>query len=206
MLAFAVSAAQPALAQTAAPAQGSGARTLLIVGDSLSAEYGLQRGSGWPELLRRRLADTHPEYRLVNASISGDTTSGGLSRLPGLLREHRPAIVMLELGSNDALRGLSLGMTQKNLDAMAQAARDAGAQVLVVGMQIPPNYGQDYAKRFNDLFRTVAQAHQARYVPFLLDGIAADRGMFQADGLHPTEQAQPRLLENVWAVLEPMLR
>jgi len=142
----------------------------------------------------------------VNASISGDTTSGGVSRLPGLLREHEPAIVVLELGSNDALRGLSLAMTQDNLTAMARAAREAGAQVLIIGMQIPPNYGQDYAARFRDLFQAVARSQQARYVPFLLDGVATDRTLFQADGMHPTEQAQPRLLENVWPVLEPMLR
>jgi len=205
ILAFALAAPYPAYPQTAAADGGSGVKAVLIVGDSLSAEYGLRRGTGWPELLRRRMAGSHPAYRVVNASISGDTTSGGASRLPALLAEHRPAVVVLELGSNDALRGLSLSMTRANLAAMAKAAREAGARVLVVGMQIPPNYGQDYTERFRALFGEVAREQQAGYVPFLLEGIAADRAMFQADGMHPTEDAQPRLLENVWKALEPLL-
>ncbi|WP_407851433.1 arylesterase [Bordetella petrii] len=195
----------PAHAQTAGAAPGSAARTLLVVGDSLSAEYGLARGSGWVPLLERRLSEQYPNYRVVNASISGDTTSGGMARLPALLERHQPAIVVLELGSNDALRGLSLQMTEQNLRSMAQRARQAGAKVLIVGMQIPPNYGRDYAQRFAGLFPAVAQAEQARLVPFLMDGMATDRAMFQADGIHPNEQAQPKLLENVWAGLRPML-
>ncbi len=192
-------------AQTAPPPAGSGKPVILVVGDSLSAEYGIERGSGWVALLARRLPERYPNYQVVNASISGDTTSGGLARLPALLSRHRPAVVILELGSNDALRGLSLDMTERNLRAMAQAAREAGARVLVVGMQIPPNYGRDYTQRFMRLFPTVAEAEEAALVPFLMDGIATDRAMFQPDGIHPNEQAQQALLENVWPALEPLL-
>ncbi|MVW80592.1 arylesterase [Bordetella sp. 02P26C-1] len=176
-----------------------------MVGDSLSAEYGLQRGSGWVALLSQRIAEQYPNYRVVNASISGDTTSGGLSRLPALLEREHPAVVIIELGSNDALRGLSLQMTEQNLRGMTQRAREAGAQVLLVGMQIPPNYGRDYTQRFAALFPTIAKAEDASLAPFLLDGIATDREQFQADGIHPNEQAQPALLENVWAALRPIL-
>ena len=198
-------AAPAAHAQTASQPSGSAARTLLVVGDSLSAEYGLARGTGWVPLLAKRMSEQYPNYRVVNASISGDTTSGGVARLPALLERHRPSIVVLELGSNDALRGLSLQMTEQNLRGMAQRARQAGARVLIVGMQIPPNYGRDYTQRFAALFPAVAKAEQAGLVPFLMDGMAADRAMFQADGIHPNEQAQPALLDNVWAALRPML-
>src|SRR5690606_29252257 len=150
--ALAVPAAQ---AQTANDAPGSAARTLLVVGDSLSAEYGLARGTGWVALLAARMAEQYPNYRIVNASISGDTTSGGASRLPALLDRHQPAIVILELGANDALRGLSLQMTEQNLRNMARRSRDAGARVLMVGMQVPPNDGRDYTQRFADLFSAV---------------------------------------------------
>lgn len=198
-------------AQTAATPAGSrtGAnehKTILVVGDSLSAEYGIARGTGWVPLLGRRLAQEYPGWSVANASISGDTTSGGLTRLPALLKQHHPAIVILELGSNDALRGLPLAMTEQNLTAMAQQARQAGAKVLLVGMQIPPNYGRAYADQFRDLFVKVAKAENAGLVPFLMDGIATDREMFQPDGIHPNEQGQPRLLENVWGGLEPMLK
>lgn len=199
--------AAPAVhAQTRAPAPGSAPRTLLVVGDSLSAEYGLARGTGWVPLLARRLSEQYPDYQVVNASISGDTTSGGVSRLPALLQRHHPAIVVLELGPNDALRGLSLKMTEQNLRDMASQARQAGARVLIVGMQIPPNYGRDYAQRFAAVFPAVAKAEQAGLVPFLMDGMATDRALFQADGIHPNEQAQPLLLDNVWAALQPILK
>jgi acyl-CoA thioesterase-1 len=199
--------AAPAVhAQTRAPAPGSAPRTLLVVGDSLSAEYGLARGTGWVPLLARRLSEQYPDYQVVNASISGDTTSGGVSRLPALLQRHHPAIVVLELGPNDALRGLSLKMTEQNLRDMARQARQAGARVLIVGMQIPPNYGRDYAQRFAAVFPAVAKAEQAGLVPFLMDGMATDRALFQADGIHPNEQAQPLLLDNVWAALQPILK
>ncbi|CAM3493271.1 arylesterase [Bordetella flabilis] len=199
-------AAAVASAQTAATQGGSiPGKTILVVGDSLSAEYGIARGSGWVPLLGRRLGEQYPAYRVVNASISGDTTSGGLSRLPALLRQHHPAIVILELGSNDALRGLSLAMTQQNLTEMARQAKQAGAAVLIVGMQIPPNYGRTYTEQFRDLFAKVASTENARLVPFLMEGIATDRSLFQSDGMHPNEAGQPRLLENVWAGLKPML-
>jgi acyl-CoA thioesterase-1 len=198
-------AATVAHAQTASPQPSSTPRTVLVVGDSLSAEYGLKRGSGWVELLSKRIAEQYPNYRVANASISGDTTSGGLARLPALLTREQPAVVIIELGANDALRGLSLPMTEQNLRGMTQRSREAGAQVLLVGMQIPPNYGRDYTQRFAALYPAIAESEGARLAPFLLEGIAMDREQFQADGIHPNEQAQPALLENVWAALRPIL-
>ncbi|SEI41588.1 acyl-CoA thioesterase-1 [Achromobacter sp. NFACC18-2] len=205
MTAFATASAAPALAQTAAAAQGSAPRTVLVVGDSLSAEYGIKRGTGWVPLLSARISEQYPKFQVVNASISGDTTSGGVARLPALLRQHAPAVVVLELGANDALRGLPLNMTEQNLRTMAQAARKADADVLIVGMQIPPNYGRDYAQRFAAVFSKVAKDEKARLVPFLMEGIATNRAMFQADGIHPNEDAQPQLLDNVWPALRPLL-
>jgi acyl-CoA thioesterase-1 len=199
--------ATAAYAQTVSTASGSAAhKTILVVGDSLSAEYGIARGTGWVPLLKRRLAQQYPAWTVVNASISGDTTSGGLTRLPGLLRQQPPNIVVLELGSNDALRGLPLALTQQNLTTMAQQAKQAGASVLLVGMQIPPNYGRAYTDQFRDLFGKVAQAENTSLVPFFLDGVATNRELFQGDGLHPNEDGQPRLLDNVWAQLQPMLK
>jgi acyl-CoA thioesterase-1 len=203
--AVAIAVVAPAHAQTANAAQGSSPRTVLVVGDSLSAEYGIKRGTGWVPLLSARVSEQYPKFQVVNASISGDTTSGGVARLPALLRQHSPAVVVLELGSNDALRGLPLNMTEQNLRAMTQAARKADAQVLIVGMQIPPNYGRDYAQRFAQLFPAVAKDENARLVPFLMEGIATNRAMFQADGIHPNEDAQPQLLDNVWPTLRPLL-
>lgn len=183
--------------------------TVLVVGDSLSAEYGLQRGAGWVALLEKRLAAEKLQARVVNASISGDTTSGGRSRLPALLRQHRPTHVVVELGGNDALRGLPLEMTQANLSAMVKAAREAGAQVLLVGIQLPPNYGADYGTRFAAMYEKVAREHKAAVVPFLLKGVAdvpdAPR-LFQPDRIHPNEQAQPQMLANVWPELRKLLR
>ncbi|HWK70444.1 MAG TPA: arylesterase [Burkholderiaceae bacterium] len=180
-------------------------KTILVVGDSLSAEYGLRRGSGWVELLARRLHAEQQGYQIRNTSISGDTSSGGVARLPEALRRHQPAIVIIELGSNDALRGLSLQMTRDNLAEMMDMARQARAQVLLVGMQIPPNYGRKYAEQFQQLFPEVAQQHGAALVPFLLEGMATDRSLFQPDGIHPNEEAQALLERNVWRQLEPML-
>jgi acyl-CoA thioesterase-1 len=183
--------------------------TVLVVGDSLSAEYGLKRGSGWVALMERRLAEQKMPFQVVNASISGDTTSGGRSRLPALLAKHRPSHVVIELGGNDALRGLALSLTEANLSAMTQAALDTGARVTLVGMQVPPNYGAAYGRDFAGLFASVAQSKKAALVPFLLKGVAdaPDAPLwFQPDRIHPNERAHPVMLDNVWPVLRPQLK
>ena len=194
----------------AQPQNNSGTiATVLVVGDSLSAEYGLKRGSGWVALMEQRMAQEKIKALVVNASISGDTTSGGRSRLPGLLKQHRPNVVVIELGGNDALRGLPLDMTRDNLQAMAVAAQASGAKVLLVGMQVPPNYGQDYANKFAGTFATVAQATQSALVPFLLKGVADvpnAANLFQADRIHPAEVAHPTMLNNVWPSLKKLLK
>lgn len=180
-----------------------------MLGDSLSAEYGLARGSGWVALLEQRLAREKLAWQVINASISGDTTSGGRSRLPALLQQHRPQVVIIELGGNDALRGLPLSMTQANLAEMAKLAKAAGARVLVAGISVPPNYGRSYSEALLALFGTVAKAEGAALVPFLLSGVAdapnAD-ALFQPDRIHPKAEAQSRMLDNVWPVLRPLLR
>jgi acyl-CoA thioesterase-1 len=181
---------------------------LLVVGDSLSAEYGLKRGTGWVSLLEARLAQEKSPVRVVNASISGETTSGGRSRLPALLTQHQPRYVVIELGGNDALRGLPLAMTRDNLGWMTQAARQAGARVLLVGMQLPPNYGRDYGERFSELFVQVARQHQSAVVPFFLQGFANQPDAvryFQPDRIHPTEEAQPLMLATVWPEIRKLL-
>lgn len=178
---------------------------ILVVGDSLSAEYGIGRDTGWVQIINRRLQHENRHYEMRNASISGDTTSGGLSRLPAALRQHTPAIVIIELGSNDALRGLSLDMTHKNLNSMVELAQKAGAQVLLVGMHIPANYGRSYTERFHKLFKEVAHERNVALVPFLLEGIALDKTKFLDDGMHPNEAAQPTIADNVWTHLQPML-
>ena len=195
-------AAGPAQAQQAQP-------RLLVVGDSLSAEYGLARGTGWVALLEQRLAREKLAWQVVNASISGDTTSGGRSRLPALLLQHKPQLVIIELGGNDALRGLPLNMTQANLSAMTRAAKAAGARVLLTGMAVPPNYGRAYAEDFLALFGKVAKAEGAALVPFLLAGVADGpraEELFQSDRIHPKAEAHPLMLANVWSVLRPLLR
>lgn len=182
---------------------------ILVVGDSLSAEYGLRRGTGWVALLEQRLAAEKIAASVVNASISGDTTSGGRARLPALLQQHRPTLVVIELGANDALRGLPLMLTQDNLSAMTQAAQQAGARVLLLGMQVPPNYGRAYADQFARVFEEVATAHKAARVPFFLKGVADapdSLTWFQADRIHPLEAAHPRILANVWPALKKELR
>ncbi len=184
-------------------------RKLLVLGDSLSAEYGLPRGSGWVALLQKQLDQSHPGTVIVNASISGETTSGGRSRLPALLRQHQPSHVIIELGGNDALRGLSLGMTSDNLMFMAKAAKEAGARVLLLGMQMPPNYGADLTRQFAALYPAVAKATGAALVPFFLKGVGDDADplrWFQADRIHPNEAAQPRMLANVWPQLQKQLQ
>jgi acyl-CoA thioesterase-1 len=182
---------------------------ILIVGDSISAEYGLARGSGWVALLEQRLAREKIAAQVVNASISGDTTAGGRSRLAALLERHQPAVVVLELGGNDALRGLPLETTRDNLAAMTRAAQAAGARVLLLGMQVPPNYGANYTRRFAAVFSDVANAERAALVPFLLKGVADARDPtagFQSDRIHPNEASQPRLLANVWPELRKLLK
>lgn len=183
----------------------SASKTVLVLGDSLSAEYGLPRGSGWVSLLQNRLRAEKIEASVVNASISGETTAGGKARLPALLQQ-RPAIVVLELGGNDGLRGLSLAATQANLREMVRLSTASGAQVLLVGMQIPPNYGLDYSKRFMAMFQGLGREKGVRLVPFLLAGLEDSEDFFQADRIHPNQQAQPILLDNVWPGLKSFFK
>ena len=189
-----------------ATAAASRAPVVLVLGDSLSAEYGIKRGSGWVQLLSERLEQQKFRWQVVNASVSGETSSGGRSRLPALLQQHRPRIVIIELGANDGLRGLSLDATRQNLRTMIQAAQQSGARVLLVGMQLPPNFGISYTRDFADLFRQLAKERKTALVPFLLEGIAADLSYFQDDRIHPNEKAQVRLLDNVWSGLLPLLK
>jgi len=196
------------LAGGEASAWGAPPRTILVVGDSLSAEYGLKRGEGWVALLQKRLDDRKMPVKVVNASISGDTTSGGRSRLPALLAQHKPDIVVIELGGNDALRGLPVAMTQDNLSRMTEDAQKAGARVLIVGVQVPPNYGTDYANKFAAVFAQVAKAHKALVVPSLMAGFgdAADsQRWFQGDRIHPIAEAHPRILDTIWAELKKLI-
>ena len=182
---------------------------ILVVGDSLSAEYGLTRGTGWVALLQKQVMQEKPGTEVINASISGDTTSGGRSRLPALLNKHRPTHVIIELGRNDALRGLPMAMTQGNLLDMTQKAKAAGAQVLLLGMQMPPNYGPEMARQFEAAYAQVAKSQKAALVPFFLKGIGDDPDplkWFQADRIHPNEAAQPRMLANVWPTLKKQLK
>jgi acyl-CoA thioesterase-1 len=185
-------------AQAAAP-------VILIVGDSISAGYGLPAGAGWPALLQQRLAAEHFPHRVVNASISGDTTAGGRARLSGLLEANRPAITVIELGGNDGLRGGNLDAMAGNLDAMTAAAQKAGSRVLIVGIRVPPNYGGDYGRRFAAIYAEVAAKHKTALVPFFFEGFGDDNSMFQPDRIHPVATAQTKLLDNVWTVLKPML-
>jgi acyl-CoA thioesterase I len=192
-----------------ATVQASPNTRILVVGDSLSAEYGLARGTGWVALLQNQLDKDKPGAQVINASISGDTTSGGRSRLPALLKRHQPSHVIIELGGNDALRGLPMAMTQGNLLDMTQKAQAAGAKVLLLGMQMPPNYGADMARQFEAAFAQVAKTQKAALVPFFLKGVGDDPDplkWFQADRIHPNEAAQPRMLANVWPVLSQMLK
>ena len=198
----------PAGAASAAAAAGTPAPRVLIVGDSMSAEYGLARGQGWVALLQERVAAQKLPVQVHNASLSGDTTAGGRARLPALLAQQPPAVVVIELGGNDALRGLPLAHTRANLLAMTEAAQQAGARVLLVGMQVPPNYGPAYARDFAALFGEVARERKAALVPFLLAGVAdaADPlALFQADRIHPTAEAHPTILANIWPALRKLL-
>lgn len=191
------------------PAFASAADTepiVLVLGDSLSAGYGLPAGSGWVDLLARKMAHAAPGFKVVNASISGETTFGGVTRLPILLERHRPAVLVVELGANDGLRGTDLALTRSNLDRIVARGVAAGARVLVIGMRIPPNYGPQYTRTFFSLFGEVARNHRAAHVPFLLEGLADRREAFQDDGLHPVAAAQPQILDTVWPALAPLLK
>lgn len=202
MLASGLSAAQ-------APSSAVGtATTILVLGDSLSAEYGVRRGTGWVSLMAERLRQEKVPAQVFNAGISADTTAGGRSRLPGLLRQHQPGIVIIELGSNDALRGLPLSTTRDNLSAMVRQSKAAGAKVLLVGMEMPPNYGTRYTQEFREVFQAVAKSESVPLVPFLMRNVADvphAMELFQSDRIHPNEKAQPILLDNVWPALRKLL-
>ena len=181
------------------------ARTILVFGDSLSAGYGIRQNASWPSLLAKRLQERKLDYSVVNASISGETTSGGRTRLEDALNKHSPGIVIIALGSNDGLRGLPVATVRENLQAMTETAQKRKARVLIVGQRLPPNYGP-YATKFHEVFAEVATAKKTAFVEFLLDGVALTPELFQPDNLHPTAAAQPRLLDNVWRGLEPLLK
>lgn len=180
--------------------------TLLVYGDSLSAAYGIAQKEGWVTLLEQRLRQKQFDYTVANASISGETSSGGASRIAAALARHRPRIVVLALGSNDGLRGLPVAQMRDNLGAIIRAAQKSGSRVLLVGMKMPPNYGPSYTREFEQAFAALAKRHKTAFVPFMLDGIAGKRENFLDDNLHPTAQVQSLILENVWARLAPLLR
>ncbi len=182
------------------------AGTVLVWGDSLSAGYGLRPQQSWPALLAERITAARLPHQVVNASISGETTAGGLARLPAALETHKPSVVVIELGANDGLRGLPVKAMATNLQAMVDASRKAGAQVLLVGMRMPPNYGPEYTSRFEAAYRDIARANRLRLVPFMMEGFADQPGYFQADGLHPVAAAQPLILDTIWRELKPLLR
>ncbi|SIT43335.1 Lysophospholipase [Paraburkholderia piptadeniae] len=194
---------------TVATAAGTNAQqskpTIVVLGDSISAEYGLPRDTGWVSLMRQRLSSERIDYNVANASISGDTTSGGRARLPALMQRLKPAIVIVELGANDALRGVPLGTTEDNLRTIIKEAQQGHAKVLLIGMYVPPNYGLDYTQKFHGLYGELSKQLRVPLVPFLLAGIENKPDMFQSDQIHPTQQAQPLLLDNVWPALKPLL-
>jgi acyl-CoA thioesterase-1 len=193
----------------AATSAGSNAQqpkpTIVVLGDSISAEYGLPRDTGWVSLMRQRLSSERIDYNVANASISGDTTSGGRARLPALMQRLKPAIVIVELGANDALRGVPLSTTEDNLRTIIEQAQQGHAKVLLVGMYVPPNYGPDYTQKFHGLYGELSKQLRVPLVPFLLAGIENKPEMFQSDQIHPTQRAQPVLLDNVWPALKPLL-
>ncbi|GIZ11776.1 arylesterase [Pseudomonas sp. NCCP-436] len=186
-------------------AQGAVAGTLLVVGDSISAAFGMDSRHGWVALLQQQLEEEGFPHQVVNASISGDTSAGGAARLPALLEAHRPELVIIELGGNDGLRGQPPAQLQQNLAAMVDDSRQAGAQVLLLGMRLPPNYGPRYTTAFARVFSDLAEQKQVSLVPFLLEGVGGISGMMQSDGIHPTAEAQQHLLDNVWPTLKPLL-
>jgi acyl-CoA thioesterase-1 len=186
-------------------ARAGNEEVILILGDSLSAAYGMQLDESWPSLLQNRLTQDGYSYRVFNSSIVGDTTQGGLSRLPRLLSEHHPRIVIIELGGNDGLRGLALDATRENLQSMINLSQDSGASVILAGIQLPPNYGKTYTGKFSEMYRALAGEADVRFIPFLLQGVALDPALMRDDGIHPNATAQPILLDTVWQVLEPLL-
>ena len=185
-------------------AQAAG--NILVVGDSISAGYGLGQGQSWPSLLDKRLREARLDYSVVNASISGDTTAGGRSRIGAALDQAKPAIVIIALGGNDGLRGLPVSAMRDNLNAMIDAARARKARIVLAGMKLPPNYGSDYTRAFEQSYAELARRHKAALVPFLLEGVAERRDLFLPDYIHPVAEAQPLILDNVWKVLRPLLR
>jgi acyl-CoA thioesterase I len=184
----------------------AGVPTVLVLGDSLSAAYGMRVEQGWVTLLQERLTSAGYGYRVVNASASGETTGGALARLPRALEKHHPAVVIIELGGNDGLRGLPVADVSSNLESLVRLGKDAGAKILLIGMRIPPNYGPAYTTSFHDMYGVVAARERVALVPFFLDGIALDEGLMQDDGLHPNSEAQPKLLDQVWPRLLPLLK
>ena len=193
----------PVFAQATAP---KAPRTLLVMGDSLSAAYGLNASQGWVALTADRIGKTHPGWNVVNASISGETTAGGAARIAAELKRHQPTVVVIELGANDGLRGLPLAQSHSNLEKMIKTSQAAGAKVLLVGMRMPPNYGREYTQGFERNYSELARTHRTALLPFLLEPIASDRGAFQADNLHPVAAAQPKLRDHVWKALSPLLK
>jgi acyl-CoA thioesterase-1 len=189
-----------------ADAAGAPERTILVLGDSLSAGYGIKPAQGWVALLEQRLRDQGYGYRVVNASVSGETSGGGLQRLPRTLELHQPAVVIVELGANDGLRGLSVPLTRDNLTKIVTESKQAGARVLLIGMRLPPNYGPRYTNDFMKMYRDVATGSKVSLVPFLLQSVALNPELMQDDGLHPTAPAQPALLDTVWPQLKPLLK
>ena len=206
VLLFVALFARPVVAQTAQAAPAKAARTLLVMGDSLSAAYGLSPAQGWVALTADRIGKTRPGWRVVNASISGETTAGGAARIEAELQRHKPAVVVIALGANDGLRGLPLAQTRANLEKMIKAAQARKAKVLLVGMRMPPNYGPDYTRGFEQNYSVLAKQYGTALLPFLLEPIALVRNAYQADNLHPVASAQPKLRDHVWKALEPLLR
>ena len=188
-----------------APAR-AGEQKILVLGDSISAAYGMSLQQGWVAQMADEVQAQYPQFSVVNASISGETTAGGASRIAGELARHKPAVVVIELGANDGLRGLPLAQTRANLERMIVASKNAGARVLLLGMRMPPNFGPQYTQGFERNYIELAKAHGTALLPFLLEPIATDRNAFQSDNLHPVASAQPRLRDHVWPALAPLLR
>jgi acyl-CoA thioesterase-1 len=192
-------------AETIPDAVPDQAPAIVVLGDSLSAAYGMEISQAWPSLLQQRLIENGHAHRIFNSSITGDTTQGGLARLPRLLNKHRPVIVLLELGGNDGMRGLPIEVTRSNLSSMIEKSQSIGAAVLLAEMRIPPNYGRTYTEKFNETYGLLQQKYAIELLPFLLQDIALEPGLMQADGIHPTADAQPLILDRIWELLQPLL-